>query len=246
MIKSWSHSRMVVFEQCKRRAFLQYHERIPDPKPSPFAERGTQVHDACEKFVRGITEHVPAVAESFSEELYQLRALYKQGSVELEGEWGFDRDWQEAEWKSAWLRLKCDAVVFLSDTHVLIVDYKTGKRVGNEVKHGEQVQLYALAVLRKYPQVETVSVELWYFDKDDIFQDTKIRVRWMHHLRPYTRRGLSITEATDFPPNPNIFSCNYCPYKPEPNGTGHCSVGVTRSGEALGKVYARKAVRKVA
>ena len=63
MIKAWSFSRLSIFEQCKLRTKLAYIDRIPEPpRPLPPGktehanDRGTRIHDAAERFVRGGAE----------------------------------------------------------------------------------------------------------------------------------------------------------------------------------------------
>ena len=167
----------------------------------------------------------PAEMKHFEAELKSIQARYKKGHVALEGEWGFDRNWQPVDWKIAWLRVKLDVSVMLTQQHALVVDYKTGKRFGNEIKHGEQTQMYALATFLKYPQIEHVTAELWYPDVNDLASLDIVRPVGMRFLKPFDKRGRKMTEATEFPPNPNAHSCKYCPYHPA-RGTGDCQYGV--------------------
>lgn len=230
-IKSWSYSRLLDFEGCPLMAKLKIIDKIPEPeRPLPPGktehanDRGTRVHNECEMYVRG-QGPFPTEAKYFKDELDALKRRYNAGEVSLEGEWGFDEDWQPAEWRAAWLRLKLDASVFLSGTHALVIDYKTGKRFGNEVKHGEQLQLYALAVLLRSPQIEHVTAELWYFDANDLAILDVARPIGLRFLKGFDKRGRKMTEATEFPPNANAHSCKYCPYHPA-RGSGDCPHGV--------------------
>lgn len=127
-------------------------------------------------------------------------------------------------WIPSWLRLKLDAIVFLSEWEAVVIDYKSGKRFGNEMKHAEQTQLYQLVSLIRYPKLEVIHTELWYLDVDEIAHSVFNRNQGMRHLPSFTRKGRSLTECTEFPASPNIFSCKYCPYGPR--GTGHCTQGV--------------------
>ena len=223
MISSWSFSRLTVFEQCKFRAKLQMVDKIPDPTPHPAADRGTEIHQTCEDYVRGTAE-LRKEMRHFEEEFVVLRDLFKKGKVSLEGEWGFTRDWEPCDYKKAWLRAKADAVVWLSPTHVVVIDYKTGKRFGNEVKHGEQLQLYALCMMVRHPEIERVTVELWYLDQNEMAPLDLNRKMCMRYLKLFDIRGHKMTSCTEFPPNPNIFTCKWCPYGPR--GTRHCMKGV--------------------
>jgi len=235
MIPSWSHSRLVDFEKCKNLAFLKYDKRIPEPerplRPGQTEhanDRGSRVHDMLELFVRG-SEDYPNEAKHFRHELDSMKKLFTFGKVSLEGEWGFNEAWEPTEWKTAWLRMKLDALVFLSPEEAVAIDYKTGKKFGNEIKHGEQLMLYQLATFLRYPDLEVVHTELWYLDQDDLTQRTFTRAQGLRFQRNWDQRGTALTTCQDFPANANRFSCQWCPYgAPEngfSNGTGHCLAG---------------------
>ncbi len=234
-IKSGSHSRLSVFEQCPRRAKLQYIDRIPEPeRPLPPGksehpnDRGTRVHLAAEKFVGGGVELIDEL-KSFEAELMQMRDLASRGRVSLEGEWAFNSSWDPVAWMSydVWMRIKCDAVVHLSKAQAVVIDYKTGKRWGNEVKHAEQMQLYQLGAFLRYPDLERVKVELWYTDQDEVHGTEYRRDQGLRFAKGIEQRMFRMTSETEFKPKPNVYNCRWCPYKPEDKGgTGHCDVGV--------------------
>lgn len=237
-INSWSHSRIVDFEKCKHLAWLKYDKRIPEPErplpPGKFEhanDRGTRIHQSCEDFVSGKTDDLAPEAEKFfGTELAFLRVLYAEGLVSLEGEWGMDRDWNVTEWHKAWHRCKLDAIVHWSKTHATVIDYKSGKKFGNEIKHGEQMQLYVINALLRFPHLEEVTAELWYVDQNERTTLTYTRDQGLRFRKNWDQRGHRITSCTDFTPNPNVHSCKWCFYgdRPDGLGTGHCKVGVYR------------------
>ena len=231
-IKAWSYSRLVDFEQCKLRAKFKYVDRIPEPaRPLPAGktehanDRGTRIHDAAERYVRGGVELIPEL-KPFQAEFLDLRNKFSHGMVSLEGEWAVNRDWAPVAWgdRDAWARIKLDAFVRLSKTHAVVIDYKTGRKYGNEIKHAEQTQLYQLASFLRYPELETIDVELWYTDQDDLTHMKYTRQQGMRFFQNFNQRGIAMTTATEFPPSPNVFSCKWCPYGPK--GTGDCDKGV--------------------
>ena len=231
-IKAWSYSRLVDFEQCKLRAKLKYIDRIPEPaRPLPPGktehanDRGTRIHDAGERFVRGGVELIPEL-KAFEAEFHDLRNKYEHGMVSLEGDWAINKDWEPVAWgdRDAWARIKLDAFVRLSPTHAVVIDYKTGKKFGNEIKHAEQTQLYQLAAFLRYPELETIDVELWYTDQDDLTHMKYTRSQGMRFFQNFNQRGIAMTSAEEFPPSPNVFACKWCPYGPR--GTGDCDKGV--------------------
>lgn len=226
-IATASYSRLLDFESCRFKAYLKHVEHVPDPRPSTAADRGTDIHNRTELFVRGTGPIPPEAAKHFSDELLSLQKHFEAGNVSLEGEWAFDSDWKICDWKTGWFRVKADAVVYPNKKHAVVVDYKTGKRFGNEIKHGEQLQLYALAVLLREPKVERITAELWYFDQNELASYEVTAETGLRCLKGFDNRARKMTTATKFPPNPNGYSCKWCPYKPvEFGGTGHCTVGV--------------------
>ena len=133
---------------------------------------------------------------------------------------------QKYMWAPSWLRLKLDAIVLHSDTVATVIDYKSGRRVGNEVKHGEQVQLYQLVTFLRYPKLETVYCELWYIDQNEVTVNKFTRAQGLRFKTNFDKQGHAITDCVDFPPRPSWYSCQYCSYGPW--GTGHCQDGVKK------------------
>jgi RecB family exonuclease len=162
-----SFSRLQNFEKCKYMAKLMYIDKIPEPeRPLPPGrsehanDRGSRVHDAAEMFVRGGVELIPELLR-FKDEFEELRDLFEAGRVQLEGEWAVNLEWEPVAWSSsdAWARMKLDALVFSEDKLTArVIDYKTGKRHGNEIKHTEQGQVYQLATFLRFPELEQITV----------------------------------------------------------------------------------------
>lgn len=233
VITSSSFSRIEVFDKCKFQAYLKYGLKIPEPdRPLPPGklehanDRGTRIHTAAEEFINGKNKTGKLIREllTFEEEFNHLRALFPQGIVHLEGEWGMTKDWEPCDWRVAWLRLKLDAIVHMSEEEAIAIDFKSGKRFGNEIKHAEQLALYQLVTFLRYPKLKVVHTELWYTDVDHLERKTYERERGLRMLRTFDSRFKRMTSATEFPPNPNRFSCQYCPYGTKKEySTGHCS-----------------------
>ena len=225
LIKSWSYSRLADFETCAYRAKLKIIDKIPEPdrplKPGQTEhanDRGTRIHEAIEAFIRG-KGPFPVEADKFKPAIESLKTRFAAGAVSLEGEWGFDRDWVPCDYndrKKVWLRVKLDASVLLTQKHLLVVDYKSGRRDGNEIKHGEQTMLYGLTAAIRHPKVTHIDTELWYIDQKpgfNIADESRPVSRWLYHLKMFNNRGLKMTNATEFKPNPSSYACKWCPYK---------------------------------
>ena len=232
MIRSTSMSRLQKYEACPYRSKLKLVDKIPEPeRPLPPGktehanDRGTRIHTGCEEFINGKSTTFPIEARKFKEELHSLKSFFKKGLVSMEGEWGFSKEWQPVDWRLAWLRVKLDVLVFLKPTNAVIVDWKTGSSFGNQIKHGEQTQLYTATTCIRYPAVQHVTTELWYLDQDELVQNSFSREQALRFVKPFDRRFKAMTEATEFKPRPNPISCKYCPYHPV-RGTGDCKFGV--------------------
>ena len=120
-IKSWSISALGEFDKCKQRVFFMRVQKIAEPqRPLPPGkkehanDRGSRVHNENEDYVAGRSDYLPIEMEKhFGPQLDLLRVLYAAGMVSLEGEWGYDDQWNPAPWATAWHRCKLDAIVLL-------------------------------------------------------------------------------------------------------------------------------------
>lgn len=223
-MNQWSLSRLQRFEECPYRVKLQYIDKVADTQPHKSAERGSKIHEEAESFVKGKEPYLPRSLKHFYPDFQALRLHYEAGHITCEEEWGFDHEWNEAPWDTAWLRMKCDCVLRFSETGLLIIDYKTGQKYGNEVKHQQQLQLYAVAGLIRNPSVEIVVCELWYLDKNELTRFSLERSELDKYKAYFTEAGDRICNETEFAPNPTLHSCRFCPYAP--NKQGNCEFGL--------------------
>lgn len=228
LIPSWSFSTWTTFQKCKYRVYLDKVAKADKPpienteeKEHPLL-RGTRVHDAAELYVNSDVELIKEL-QKFEPEFNHLKELFTLGQVELEGDWAFTSDWKKTAWISndAWLRGKLDAFITYNESSCVVVDYKTGKKFGNEVTHSMQGQLYALMAFMRYPQLEDAKVEFWYLDQNEISSTNYTRAKALKFLPTWTQRGNSITNETEFRPNPSNIACKWCPFGSNV-GTGVC------------------------
>lgn len=240
MINSWSFSSLEVFEKCPHRAKLKYVDRIPEPE-NKYAARGTAIHDNAEAFVRGEVETFLPELNTYADELRKLRELYAKGRVVVEQEWAYDRDWNQTDWRAdnAWLRLKLDFLVLMDEDMGMVIDLKSGRRDGNEIKHAQQGQLYTGVTFIRYPDFRKVVTEFWYSDQNDLSNVVYTPQQAAKFLAAFDRRAKAMTSATQFPAKPSIFNCKWCPYRPvDAGGDGACKFGVGNI-TAPKKFYAR-------
>ena len=229
---SWSFSKAQDFQRCKLAYKIKHIDKVPEPeRPLPKGktehgnDRGSRIHDNIETYIRG--EHDALCEEAdkhFGIHIDLLRVLYQDGMVEMEGEWAFSEDWEVAEWKAGYLRMKLDVLVKVSPTQAIVGDWKSGRHFGNEVVHANQLNLYAVATCLRHPALEEISVADYYIDHGKTTERVFTREQALRYRRTFDKQGKDITSCTSFPANPNKFSCQWCPW----GETGHCQVGAKK------------------
>jgi len=225
-VRAWSYSALKVYEECPYRTYINRVKGVKEIAGTA-ADRGTQIHQLAEDYVNGTIGELPDELKKFKNEFEELRELFIDAKVELEGEWGFDLDWSPVGWmeKATWCRIKLDALVNENDASARVIDYKTGKKWGNEIAHGQQGLLYAIGTFFRYPHIQFVQTEFWYLDKGETTKKTYTREQAMAFAPGFHRRAIAMTTETEFAPTPSSNSCRWCQFKDgdEP----HCIWGVT-------------------
>lgn len=222
LVKNWSFSSLSNFEKCAYQIFLARVKKLPQ-ESGPAAERGTQIHQLAEDFVNGLIPDLPKELIKMASDFDWLRKEYVAGKVLIEDEWAFNTDWDNEDWKSsnAWTRMKLDALIFEDEHSCKIVDHKTGKKFGNEFKHTQQGQLYAIGTFFRYPNLQFAKVEFWYLDHGQKLEKSYSREQAMRFLNGWNKRATRMTSCSEFIPNPSKPNCKFCPYG-NLNGSGAC------------------------
>jgi hypothetical protein len=221
----WSFSTLKDFESCKYRVYLSKVAKMPHPVPaanSPLV-RGNRIHDAAEKYVTGETDDIHGDGnlikelENFAGSLERLKEQYLEGIIEVEQNWGFTSDWASCTWKdkALWCRMKLDVLLFDGEDSAYVIDYKSGKKFGNEIKHTDQGLSYAIGTIMRYPQIQTVQVEFWYTDlkKDNTLKKLFNRNQLMMLVPHLEERAHKMTSCTNFEPSPSVHTCKWCPHR---------------------------------
>jgi hypothetical protein len=187
--------------------------------------RGHRVHESAELFVRGECELIPEL-NKFAENFVVLRDFFSRERyrVIMEERWAFNRNWEACGWSSenAWVRMLVDFLVIdIELGEAIIIDYKTGRKHGNEVKHATQGQLYQLAVFLRYPELENITVEFWYTDQNAITRTNYKRSFGMQFKELFTNFGNAVTNEIHFRPRSTPYTCKWCNFG-RTSGTGHC------------------------
>ena len=214
LIPAWSYSSLKTFESCAYRIYIAKVKKIQEDY-GPAADRGTKIHTEAENYVKTESSSMPSSLKKFQPQFEKLKTLFNKGKVTLEGDWGFTIDWETCDWMDSkvWARIKLDAYVQETTTSARVIDYKTGKKFGNEIAHGQQALTYAIGSFFRYPELEHVQTELWYLDQAETSTQAYTRDEAMTFMPSLNNRALTMTSTTKFPPNPSTIACKWCSYK---------------------------------
>jgi hypothetical protein len=212
-IPAWSYSTLKTFESCAYRSYIAKVKKIGEDF-GPAAARGTEIHKQAEDYVAGLLAELPDTLKKFTSEFKKLREMFAEAKVELEGDWGFTREWGTTGWlaKDVWGRIKLDAFVHETETSARVIDYKTGKAYGNEIAHSQQALVYAIGSFFRYPELQIAKTEIWYLDHGTMLEQVYTRDEAMVFMPKLHDRAIAMTTATKFPPNPSNYNCKWCSY----------------------------------
>lgn len=229
-IKTWSFSMLKKAEQCMYAAYLNKVEKIyiPADPDGPMA-RGSMIHDLAEDTVRD-GRAIPGELMFFKSDFERLQQRFAEQRfpMTMEEDWAFTTQWTPTGWsvEDTWCRQKLDVFYKDGENAAVIIDYKTGKKFGNELKHGEQGLHYAIGAFMKYPELDFITTEFWYLDIKDSannkMRKNYTRDRALIHLPKIHDRAIAFTTATVFPPKPSKMNCKWCDYRK----SGDCEFAV--------------------
>lgn len=231
-VNAWSFYRLLDYEACPYRTYLKIVQKAEMPEfdeKHPIV-RGRRVHEEIENYIRGGEEGMPKAAQRCVEIVEYCREAYDMGRAACEEQWGFTEHWEPTGYfdEDVWLRLVIDCAVYEDNDSAVMIDWKTGKSYGNEVKYMQQAQLYACGLFMRHPEINYVDTRFVFLDegKERIkaFERDK---KMMKLLGKFTERAKRLTSAIDFRPKPNARNCRFCPFGTE-NGTGACAYAVEK------------------
>lgn len=220
-LKNWSFKKYKMYKQCPLAIKFKYIDRIPEPPLDPKGDaarlRGIKMHEEMEACIKQ-TGPIPLYAQPFES---VITGLIEHGAT-AEEDMFLNKRWEiHPNYQDHWLQVKQDVLV-VQDEFVLVGDWKSGKRYGNEYWHFKQMELYAVAAWRTYPGRPEYTCELYYLDKDDVWSVNFTPAQLEKALGAFDYEADLMFSDTIFRPKPNKDTCRFCPYNSK--GTGSCPV----------------------
>jgi len=194
--KLWSHTAILDHESCPYRLTFPWRAQASNEK----AEEGVKAHKQLEQYYKGtLPEHpypqfdIPCEGIAYPEKTFYLGGM-----------------WELTDRANAVGRVTLDLLIVYGNT-AYVIDFKTGKREGNEIKHTGQLQLFSAAVMAVMPEITTIFPEIWYLDLGlrhtlkPINKDTgaKWQASWQKRIDKFLAE-------TAFTPNPSKSNCKWC------------------------------------
>ena len=211
-IAPWSFSKIKSFEQCPKKF---YHLKVAKDyaeKETDAMYYGTAFHLAAEEYVRDGTPlpekfiyGKPVLDSLISKKGEKLCELKMGLTADLEPCGFFDED--------VWWRGIADLVILDRENKLAwAIDYKTSKNTRYADKG--QLELMALGVFAKYPQIKTVRAGLFFVVCNDLVKDTYMEYDsgklWEKWLGKYAQMQTAADEDM-WNARPNGLCRRHCP-----------------------------------
>lgn len=217
-VTSWSYSAWHQYEECPAKYKFAKLDKEPDPQ-GPALIRGNRLHKEAEDYVRGKRD-TPSPETASAK--WMMDSIKAAPNWFVEQEWAWKKNWSQVtewrNWKEGWFRAKCDAGVSWPDNYVDIVDWKSGKKYAS---NSEQVELFALSAMIRFPYAEKVMTKLVYFDSpsdDMVIQEEfdakdrdKLKEKWKAAIVP-------MFNDQTYAPRPSTFACKHCNFAASKGG----------------------------
>lgn len=210
-ITAWSYSRYATYKECPAKAKYKFIDKLPEP-PSPAMERGIHIHKLAEDYIKGDIKNIPDELKFFKEEFNEL----KSSKPMVEETWAFTKDWDETrwnDWNNCVVRIKTDASC-LDEKTLYVIDHKTGKMRDG---YDEQLSLYGLGGMLKFPHIEKVNTQLWFLDSGDQVIEEYDMKNMKQLLAAWNKKVKPMLNDTIFAPKPGN-ACRWCTFSKSKGG----------------------------
>lgn len=209
-----SYTAIKQYNSCPKR---YYHQRITkEVKDQPGAATvyGERVHKQLEDYLKAPANALPAESAALKP-LCDMFTEQVQGSGQIlvEQEYTLNSNLEPTSWfaPDAWLRFKLDVLVVRDNNTAIVADWKTGKRRPDF----DQLEMFALAVFKFWPEVTKVS-SLFIWTKEnaidkEIYRREHEDAMWTKLMTNIHRIEKSL-ETDNWPAKPSGL-CKFCPCK---------------------------------
>ena len=211
--KSWSYSKLSLYEKCPAQYNFRYVENFPTEK-STAASRGTEIHASIEDYLLG-------KSEKLHESVEHKRPFFDKLALKeplIEEKLAIDNKWNPAQWETAWGRMVVDSY-YTTRNKVVVQEWKSGKQYDD---HTEQRKLYGVTLLGKYADRSAAVIRTIYTDLNKNVREVVTRDDMAPIQEDFTRRVRFMHRDDLMSPRPGWY-CRFCPFSRVKDGP--CRVG---------------------
>lgn len=204
----WSFSSLKDFINCPKQ---YYHTKVAKDFTKKTTQQmlyGTEVHKACEDYVRNGTPLLKNY-ERFKPQLDALLGI--RGTKYCEHEMALTKDQTPCDFESdtRWVRGVVDLLIVDGDS-AYIVDYKTGN---NKYPDPKQLKLMALMTYEHFPEVQSIKAGLLFvlhntFITEEYTRKDRFKL-WDNFLPDLKRLEVAYDNNVWFPKAGSL--CGWCP-----------------------------------
>jgi hypothetical protein len=208
-----SFSSISTFESCPF-SYKLYYLDGHKYEAGQAANRGTRLHTACERFLKGEININQLPIDFLG--IKSILSILKIMDAKAEEVWMVNDRWEFQTEEDESTRFKAVVDIhYLPDPQKLVIqDLKTGRAYP---EHSDQLQAYAVMGFSRYPDVEEVEVSALYLEGAG--NQTTYNKALLPHLRQYWEaRWEQVLGAVEYPATPSFDSCKYCGYKKSKGG----------------------------
>lgn len=214
-LRRTSYSAINLYGRCPSAWMYQYIDKLPN-KVGKAAERGTRIHLAAERYLKGEIAllDLPVEYRAFHKQLAEAKGLgaTPEKAFLVDDRWGPLTPDAEDNHPDAWIKAFID-MIYLKDGECHIVDFKTGKFYGN---HSAQIEFYMLLAACYFPDIKVFHGCAWYLDEGSVGHAVTHKRSWLDMMRPTWTTQIMRIEKSErqkvFLPTPGPNSCTICSY----------------------------------
>lgn len=208
--KRWSYSALSTYNECPAKYAYSYIHNLPWPSSAQM-ERGTRLHSQAEDYLNDPIMPVPYDLRKIGKDLDYMR----RNGAKAETVWLVDKNWEPVENQDdAWCKAIVDAH-WIEGTVLHLRDHKSGREYPS---HRDQLGLYSILGLLKYPQCERAESGATYIDGGYTgMEGSIIRPMLPKLIEKWDVQARRMESDEDFIANPGS-ACRWCPYSKSQGG----------------------------
>jgi hypothetical protein len=221
-LTSWSFSRWDKHHTCP----LMFKYEVIDKRKAPqnaAMARGQKMHDAMKDYLSAPADATPPVPVEAGKASALLQEIRQFDNIVVEQQWGFDRQWKPTGWFGAdtWLRSIIDVGVLYDDMACEVIDWKSGKPRGT---HEDQMELFAISVMQRFPVVQHVTTRLAYTDFEHAEFGEYPRTDLAKMIEKWEAKVRPMFDDTTYLPRPGEH-CRFCIFSRSNSNGKDCRYG---------------------